>query len=333
MTARLEDVAKLAGVSNRTVSNVVRNYTHVSPKMREKVQRAIDELGYVPNLTARRLATGRTNMFALAVPALGAPYFAELAESISELATRRDYRVLIEQTSAGADAERQAIVGRERGLVDGVIFQPTLLTSTEISDLRGDLPLVLLGEVVPPLGIDHVMVDNFEAAVRATEHLIETGRRRIAFLGHERAYRSNTFSRRLVGYQSALEAHGLPISPDLLIPARDYGAAAGDAAITAAIAGGLLFDGLVCYDDMNAIGALRALRRAGFRVPEEVGVVGWDDIVFAEYTVPALTTVRADQAALAERAVDMLLDRIDGFDGPGRHELVPFELTIRETTA
>jgi DNA-binding LacI/PurR family transcriptional regulator len=333
VTAKLEDVARLAGVSKRTVSNVVREYPHVSPKMRERVQRAIDTLGYAPNLTARRLATGRTNMFALAVPALDAPYFAELAESISELATRRDYRVIIEQTSAGAEAERQAIVGRERGLVDGVIFQPTLLTSLEISKLRGDLPLVLLGEVVPPLALDHVMVDNFAAAMRVTEHLIETGRTRIAFLGHERAYRSNTFSRRLVGYQSALQAHRLPVSPELLIPARDYGAAAGDAAVTAAIEHGLHFDGLVCYDDMSAIGALRALRRAKIRVPEDVGVIGWDDIVFAEYAAPSLSTVRADRSALVGRAVDMLFERIEGYDGPGRHELVPFEVTIRESSS
>jgi DNA-binding LacI/PurR family transcriptional regulator len=328
----LQDVAKLAGVSARTVSNVVRNYPHVSPRMREKVQRAIDELGYVPNQTARRLATGRTGMFALAVPALDAPYFAELAEAISELAAQRDYRVLIEQTSAGSEAERQAITGRERGLVDGVIFHPTLLTSAEIAQLRGDLPLVLLGEVVPPLSVDHVMVDNMAAASQAASHLIETGRKRIAFLGHERSYRSNTYNRRLMGYQTALEHHGLPVRTELLLPARDYGAAAGDAAVATALADGIEFDGLVCYDDMNAIGALRALRRAGRRVPEDVAVVGWDDIIFAEYTDPPLTTIRADQAALVGRAVDMLMERIDGFDGPGRHELVPFALTVRESS-
>lgn len=331
MTARLQDVAKLAGVSARTVSNVVRNYPHVSPKMREKVQRAIDELGYVPNLTARRLATGRTNMLALALPALDAPYWAELAEAISELASQRDYRVLIEQTSAGIEAERRAIGGRERGMVDGVIFHPTLMTSTEIAELRGDLPLVLLGEVVPPLTVDHVMIDNLAAAERATRHLIETGRSRIAFLGHERSYRPNTFNRRLVGYQAALEHSGREVLPELLLPAKDYGAAAAAAAVTQALADGLGFDGLVCYDDMSAIGALSALRRGGKRVPEDVGVVGWDDVVFAEYANPPLTTIRADQSSLVERAVDMLLERIDGFDGVGRHETVGFDLTVRES--
>lgn len=332
MTARLQDVARLAGVSERTVSNVVRDYPHVSRKMREKVQRAIDELGYVPNLTARRLATGRTDMIALALPALDAPYWAELAEAISELATERGYRVLIEQTSAGVEAEKRAISVRERGLVDGVIFHPTLLTTIEIAELKGDLPLVLLGEVTPPLSVDHVMIDNMAAAERATTHLIESGRSRIAFLGHERSYRPNTYNRRLMGYQGALDRHARPILPELLLPASDYGASAGDAAVTAAIEQGIEFDGLVCYDDMSAIGAVQALQRAGRGIPHDVGVVGWDDIVFAQYCSPPLTTIRPDQHALVRRAVEMLLERIDGFDGPGRHETVGFTLSVRQST-
>lgn len=333
MGVRLKDVAERAGVSMKTVSNVVHGYTHVSPAMRTKVQSAIDELGYVPNMTARRLVTGRTGTIALAVPGLAVPYFAELAAAFSDIAAERDYRVLIEQTAAGIDAERQVLSGRARGVVDGVVFQPTLLGSREIATLAKDMPLVLLGEADPPRAIDHVMIDNFAAAVIATSHLIGMGRRRIAFLGHERGYRSNTLSRRLLGYQSAIEHHGLPKGAELRIPAKDFGTAAGAEAVAEALEAGIEFDGLVCYDDLNAIGALHALRRAGRQVPGDVAVVGWDDITLARYLQPPLTTIVADRDALVRRAVDMLLDRIDGQAGPGRHELVPFHLAIRESTA
>lgn len=328
----MKDVAEFAGVSMKTVSNVVRGYRHVSPKMRTRVQRAIVELEYVPNTTARRLATGRTGMIALAVPALDVPYFAELATAVSEAASERDFRVLIEQTAGGIEAERQIVVGRERGLVDGVIFQPTRLGSAEIAALRGELPLVLLGEVVPPLSVDHVMINNLDAAKAATSHLIAAGRRRIGFLGHERWYRPDTFNQRLVGYQSALEHHGLPVLTELLLPAKDFGATAGDAAVMAAAEAGIVFDGLMCYDDLTAIGALRALHRLGRNVPDEVGVVGWDDIALAEFMNPALTTIVADRVEVARRAIDMLIGRIAGFDGPGRHELISFELAIRSSS-
>ncbi|MFF4623452.1 LacI family DNA-binding transcriptional regulator [Nonomuraea jabiensis] len=332
MRVRLQDVAKLAGVSMKTVSNVVRNQPHVRPEMRARVQKAIDELGYVPNGTARRLATGRTGMIALAFPALDVPYFAELAERLSRQAKAQQLHLLIEQTESQAAAERQVLNGREAGLVDGLIFQPMKLNSTEIATLRGSLPVVLLGEVVPPLSVDQVMIDNIAAACTATEHLIDQGRSRIGFLGHEDTYRSNTVSRRLIGYQQALESRLLPIRTDLLLGAKDYGTAAAEEAVRVALQAGIELDGLVCYDDLTAIGALRGLRRAGVSVPGDIAVVGWDDIALAEYMNPGLTTIAPDLDALASRALGMLIERIAGYDGPGRHELVGYQLVARESS-
>ena len=137
---RLEDVAKLAGVSMKTVSNVVHDYQHVSPATRERVQAAIDQLGYRPNLTARTLATGRTGMMALAIPEIDQPYFAEIARHIGEEATRRGYRIIVEQTLNDIEAERAVIRDREEGLVDGVIFQPVRIDTMEIARLRPDTP-------------------------------------------------------------------------------------------------------------------------------------------------------------------------------------------------
>ena len=198
---RLEDVALLAGVSMKTVSNVVHNHPHVSAKMRERVQAAIDELGYRPNLTARRLATGRTGMLALAIPEIDQPYFAEIARQVSAEAVRRGYRVIVEQTMNDVEAERAVLRDREEGLVDGVIFQPARIDTMEIARLRPDTPLVLLGEGARPLTTDHVMIDNVAGAREGVELLLRQGRTRIAFLGMVRGDYTESTHLRLLGYQ------------------------------------------------------------------------------------------------------------------------------------
>ncbi|BDI22288.1 LacI family DNA-binding transcriptional regulator [Herbiconiux sp. L3-i23] len=333
MTVTLQDVAALAGVSIKTVSNVVRDYKHVRPSTRERVQAAIDELGYAPHSIARRLATGRTGMVAFALPAIEAPYFAELAALVSTEADGFDYRLLIEQTAGGLDDERAVLRGREQGLVDGLIFQPTVLDAAAIEQFRGSTPLVLLGEIAAPPTVDHVMVDNIAAARAATFHLLQSGRTRIAFLGRSLSDDHVTAGLRVDGYRSALEDLGAYRSDELLIPMTQFGAFAAEAAVIDALEAGVDFDGLVCFDDLSGIGAMKALARSGRVVPDDVGVVGWDDILMAQFTTPALTTIRPDKSALTRTAFRMLRDRMDGSADPGRHELVGFDLVVRGSTA
>jgi DNA-binding LacI/PurR family transcriptional regulator len=327
---RLQDVADHAGVSMKTVSNVVHEYQHVSPRMREKVQRAIDELGYRPNLSGRRLATGRTDFLALAFSTIALPYFAELAQEVAQQARRRGYRVLFEETEGTLDGERALLASSEAGLVDGVIFQPTVMSTGEIARHGGDLPIVLLGEEAAPLTFDRVMIDNPVAAEEATAHLIALGRRRIAFVGHERTDLSQTSRLRIAGYQQALERAAIAADPALLV-ASDITAAGAAQAVGAALDDGLRFDALVCRDDLAAIGALRALQERGVRVPDDVAVTGWDDISVSAATFPSLTTIAPDVGALVGRALDLLLDRIEGYEGMGRHEIVPHRLVVRES--
>lgn len=333
MSATLQDVAALAGVSIKTVSNVVREYQHVRPSTRARVQAAIDELGYVPHSLARRLATGRTGMIAFALPAIETPYFAELAAVVSTEIGGFDYRLLIEQTAGGLDDERAVLRGREQGLIDGLIFQPTVLEAEAIEQLRGSTPLVLLGEIAAPPTVDHVMVDNIAAARAATFHLLHSGRTRIAFLGHVPTGGHATAGLRARGYLSALADSGAHRDDDLLIPMTGFGAFAAEAAVVDALEAGVRFDGLVCFDDLAAIGAMKALARSGRVVPDDVGVVGWDDILMSQFTSPGLTTVRPDKSALTRTAFRMLRERMDGADGPGRHELVGFDLVVRGSTA
>lgn len=328
---RLIDVAKHASVSMKTVSNVVHDYEHVSPQMRKKVQQAIDELGYKPNLTARRLATGRTGMIALAIPETHHPYFSAIADAVVKAAEKKGYRVLIEQTDGRAERELAVLRDREAGLVDGVIFQPSKVSSLEIAEVQQGTPLVLLGEAAMPFTVDHVMIDNVEAAKRSVEHLISLGRKRIAFLGAVEDDNLGATVRRLAGYQSALEQAGLVGDINLVMRVADFTPESAKAAVLKAMNEGMEFDGILCRDDRFAVAALQSMRSKGIQVPENVSIIGWDDTELAQSAFPTVTSVAPNKQAIAEIAVEMLLERIEGFTGMGRHRLAPFELEIRES--
>lgn len=330
-SVRLQDVAELAGVSMKTVSNVVHDYPHVSDRMRERVQRAIDELGYKPNLLGRRLATGRTGLLALAFADVTLPYFAELARRVSDIAEEHGYRVLLEQTDGVLERERAVVSGTEAGMVDGILFQPSVMSSTELAKAKSQLPMVLLGEVAAPLSVDRVMIDNVAAARTATAHLIALGRRRVAFAGHEHDHLSRTSELRIAGYQSALEGEGIAPDPALLVPSQGYSPVDRAAAIGAALDAGLDVDAIMCRDDLAAIGALRALQERGLRVPTDVAITGWDNTLMTSVAFPSITSIAPDLTALATRAIVMLRERIEGLTTMGRHELVDYELILRES--
>lgn len=327
----LQDVADRAGVSMKTVSNVVRGYEHVSPAMRARVQAAVDELGYRPHRTGRSLATGRSRMLGLAFPDLRRPYFAELAHVFARVAEDRGYRLLLAETGGTADGERAVLDEQEAGTLDGLVVHPQSLTATELDALRRDVPVVFLGEDPQPPGADQVAIDNVAAATDATRHLLAAGRRRIGFLGHEVGPLSRTSALRLEGHARALRDAGLEPDPALLVPRGEGDARGAEQALDAALAAGLRVDALLCRDDLAAVGALRALRRHGLDVPGDVAVVGWDAIELGASTAPSLTSVAPDTRALAAAALDLLLERLDGEARPGRHVTVGHRVLVRES--
>ncbi|WP_228479367.1 LacI family DNA-binding transcriptional regulator [Microbacterium atlanticum] len=325
------DVAERAGVSLKTVSNVVNDYVHVQPALRARVQQAIDELGYRPNLTARRLATGRTGMVALAMPEIDHPYFSEMSSHLADIAAEAGYRVIIEQTLSDPTAEQAVLRDREAGLVDGVIFQPTRIATLDIARLHDDQPLVLLGEVEAPVTTDHVMIDNVAAAADGVAHLLALGREKVAFVGLVSGDITSTNRRRLLGYQEALLDAHLPLRPELVLECQGFAAADAEASVAGALERGVRFDAILCRDDRFAVGALRALRRAGLSVPGDVAVMGWDDTVVTGYTTPTLSSIAPDKRELATRAWQLLEERMSGYHGPGRHLVVGHGVTVRES--
>src|SRR5437899_377968 len=212
MVTRLSDVAALAGVSVKTVSNVINDYPHITSKTRTKVQAAIAELEYTPNVSARSLRKGRSDFIALAIPEMGSPYFAELGAEISRAAKRRGITVLIDQTEGEAAAERFVLDGMRGQLIDGIIFSPLATAPAKLTSTDTGKPLVLLGERPAGGQFDHVAVDSVQASYDATTHLISLGRTRIAAIG---VGGTSTGAVRRRGYRKALKAAGLPHDPAL----------------------------------------------------------------------------------------------------------------------
>jgi DNA-binding LacI/PurR family transcriptional regulator len=329
--ARLKDVADRAGVSFKTVSNVINNHPNVTEKTREKVLKAIAELRYRPNMTARSLRHGRSGFLALALPELTSPYFASLASEIGAAAKRRGLVVLIEETSGEREGERIVLEGLASTLIDGIIFSPMATPAAEVAARTETTPMVLLGERGHPAGYDHIAVDNVRAAKEVTRHLIELGRTRIAAVGAEGG--SGTGALRARGYQQALEAAGQRVDPALMVGEVNYDRASGARAMAALLDSGADVDAVFCFNDLMALGALRVLRERGLRAPEDIAVAGFDDVEDGRYSNPMLTTVSPDVPFLAEEAVRLVARRVSDPDAAAEDVEVPFTIRVRESTA
>ena len=332
MAVSLRDVARAAGVSIKTVSNVVNDYPFVSVDTRTKVQSAIAELGYRPNLSARRLRKGRSGLIALSLPEIAAPYFSELADQVVAAAEKRSLTVLIDKTGGQRGHEQLTAAGFRDNLIDGTIASPLAMTAEDVDTLGRTHPIVLLGERLSHVAVDHVAIDSVAAARTATEHLVAAGRKVVAAIGTGPSV-SNTGMLRLRGYHQALEAAGVETDPQLHGDARWYHRPDGYEAMNALLARRPDIDAVFCFNDLLAIGALRALREGGRRVPEDVAVVGFDDVEDCLYTAPPLTSVSPDKEAIAATAVDLLIARMDDTAPPEPREIFPpYRLAVRASS-
>ena len=335
MSVTLHDVARAAGVSIKTVSNVINDYPHVRPTTRARVNVAIDELGYQPNLSARSLRSGRTGAIALALPELSLSYFAELADSVIRAAERVGQVVIIEHTGGDRERELQMLASSQRKMTDGLIFSPLGMGMDDVARLNVSYPLVLLGERIFEGPTDHVTMRNIEAARAATEHLIARGRRRIAVVGAHEGEVVGSAGLRLRGYLEALEAAGIPFDDRIIVPTTLWHRSNGAIAMRELLARDAPFDAVFGLNDTLALGAMRVLQEAGYRIPHDVSVIGFDDLDEAMYSLPSLTTVDPGRAEIAEVAVRSLMERIEGGDAVGapRLHLAQFRIVERESTA
>ncbi len=331
-TVRLRDVAERAGVSVRTVSNVVNDFVHVAPATRERVHRALDELGYRPNLAARQLRRGRSGVISLVVAEIDSPYFAELAAVVVRAAETRGWDVHIDQTDGDPDRERRMLSGPLGQQVDGVVFSPWALAPAELTQRAPSIPLVVLGERQANGQVDHVAVDNVAAAHDATAHLISHGRQRIVALGLQPHLSNETARLRQQGYRDALVDAGRSLDPRLEVGVQRLHRSDGAQAVARLLTEDVSFDALFCFTDQLALGAIRALADRGLRVPDDVAVAGFDDIEDGRYAVPSLTTVAPDKRQIADVALRLLANRIQDPAAPVVDFVAAHELVIRQSS-
>lgn len=337
MGATIKDVAKLAGVSIKTVSNVLNGYRYVTPETRTKVEGALTELDYRPNISARNLRRGRTGIIALALPNMSSPYFAEIAHRIVKEAESRELTVLIDCT--GGDLEREKLVaeGFRSRLIDGMILQPWSLSKRYLTDRPDDTPLVLLGER-PVRSADNVAIDSRAAAFAAVSHLLELGRRRIGLLGARASGRGARHpqepSRRHEGYAKALESYDVPLDLRRIVhPEGDHTPEVVEEGVQRLLDQNNDLDAIFCFNDRIALGAIRALRVRGLTVPDDIAIASIDDIEVARMSTPSITSVAPDKAGIARTAVEMLTEQIGGTERAARHVTADFELIVRESSA
>ncbi|MEA5454734.1 LacI family DNA-binding transcriptional regulator [Sinomonas sp. JGH33] len=334
MAVTMREVAAAAGVSIKTVSNVINDYPAIRPATRERVLAAIRELGYQPNLSARGLRSGRTGVISLIIPDLKNAYFAELADAVMRAAAKERLAVIIEQSGGDRDVELEILHGPRMRMVDGVLYS-VLGVGQEDTALIADVPtpMVLLGERIFNGPADHVTMRNVEAAQAATEHLLSLGRRRLLAFGRHPHEKVGSAGLRLKGYQRALEARGIPYDESLAIEVRRWHRSDGAEAMRKVLTSGLEFDGVMAFNDSIALGAMRVLQEAGLRIPGDVAIIGFDDIDETRYSLPTLSTIDPGREEIAETAVRMLQERIKADDGPPPREFeAVFRLVAREST-
>lgn len=324
----IKDVAREAGVSISTVSRVVSGAGPVAEATRRRVLDVVSSLRYTPNLVAQSLVNRGTRNLALFVPDIMNPFFPSIARGVADAVVAEGYTVALCNT----DDESQLGVhyqGLLRGsLVDGIILCGAAGQSGLSHLVPADLPVVVVDRRVPKLQADSVYVDNRLGGTLATRHLRMTGCRRILHLGGPPGV--STAEERLAGYRRAL---GEAYQPDL-VTRGPFQAESGHARTRAAIERGLDFDGVFAANDLLALGALQALARAGRQVPDDVSVIGYDDIYMAALALPPLSTIAQPTYRLGTLAGRMLVERIRQSDAPPPPRSVVLDpvLRVREST-
>ena len=328
-------MARLAGVSQATVSYVLSGNSAISvpEETRQRILSAVDELGYVPHGIARSLRTQRTYMIAAVIPDITNPFYPAFERGVQETAEASGYDLIVFNTGGIAEKELRCVRSLQQGRVDGVVAVFFHLKAEDLRPLLERNVAVVRLEAVRKgvssldLPLDNLYVDNVAAARRAVEHLIGRGHTRIGMI----AGQSGPRRARVRGYREALAACRLPLD-ETLIRDGDFSEDGGHRAMQCLLDGPHPPTAVFAASDVMAMGALVAIREAGLRVPEDIAVVGFDDISVARLISPRLTTVAQFQENLGVRAAEMLLERLDGTAPEhGRSEEMPYELIVRES--
>jgi DNA-binding LacI/PurR family transcriptional regulator len=324
----LEDIAAEAGVSIMSASRAINGRPGVGSDLRRRVIDAAERLNYRPNRAARGLASNTTSTVGLILPDISNPYFSLLAKASTDVARAADKNVFILNTDEDPALEEEALASLAGEAIDGVLLAGSRLGPQALKRaLEPFDSAVLINRAPQGTGADSILVDDAAGAADAMAYLARGGRTRIALISGPAA--SGSGKRRLAGYKAGLKAAGLDFEPLLVercIPTLEGGAAA----VRALLSRSRGIDAVLAYNDIVAIGAMRELLAAGFSVPEDIGVIGTDDVPYAALVRPSLTSLSADIPALGRSAMSRLLALIRG-EPPGPCPLIRPRLVVRES--
>lgn len=302
--ATIKDISRIAGVSTATVSKVLNgDYSKVGDLTRQRILDIAKELSYRPNRLARGLVNSKTNIIGLIVPDIANPYFADLARGVEDYARSLGYKMILSNSDESGEKEREYLEVLLEYSVDGIIITGNNTSEENLADYRKNTPMVAIDRY---LGDDvcTVSIDNFGGSYIATEYLIRNGHRQIAYIGGG-VIDTHVPKNRLNGYLKALRDNDIPI--DLtLIEGGSYQYDTGFQCVNHLLDQGRSFTGITCGNDLIAFGALRALRKRGLKVPDDISLVGYDDIYLTELIDPPLTTIKQPTYELGKTAMDFL---------------------------
>jgi DNA-binding LacI/PurR family transcriptional regulator len=302
----------------------------VNHETAQKIRQIAAEHGFRISAVARSLATSRTRTIGVVVTSIADPFVAEVVDGIEAEATASNYSVFLATCHADPEREMKVVYSFEERRVDGIV-----VTASRVGALyrplleRMEIPIVLLNNQHPSQYAHCVMIENSEASHQAVRHLVELGHRSIAYIGDRFGYGSD--SERFSGYRAALDEADIPFQPDLIVHG-DGKLEGGTAAMEKLLAAPELPTAVFCYNDMTAIGALKAIRSRGLQVPTDISVVGFDDLPLTQYMEPPLTSVRQPKYEMGRIAAQVLLRLLEGSEAE-QNIRVSGELVVRKSTA
>jgi LacI family transcriptional regulator len=330
MATSLREIAKASGYSINTVSRALRDEDDVKPETKRVIQEIAHKLNYIPNHVATSLRLGRSNTIGVVSADSSNPFFAEVITGIEEAARARNYHILLANTDQDPDRELEAmdvLVGRQ---VDGLLLMPICGEANNSAYLRDlGIPYILVGRWLPGLEDHAVLTDEYEKAKEVTSLFIKGGHRDILHLSGPTSVSSSLD--RVRGYRDALAEAGLPVREDLIVETAGH-VEDGHREISAFIRKELPFTAVFAFNDLVAIGAIRALKEAGLRVPKDVEVMGYDDLDFSRYLQLSLSSVSIPKQRLGRESFEELYRHLGGEGVPYERRLLESRVMLRETT-
>ncbi|MBM7693494.1 alanine racemase [Peribacillus deserti] len=326
--ANIQQVASLAGVSVATVSRVVNGQLTVSPKTRIKVEQAIKKLNYEPSMLGRNLRTSESRILLVLIPTISNPFYLEIIRGIEDIAISQDYNILLCQTDSNPERENTYFNLVRKKMADGIISMDPAVNIETLVSLSENHAIIQCSEYTIDSGIPFVTIDNEGASFRAVKHLIKLGHNKIALINTDEKY---LYARqRQMGYQKALEEHGISINQDYIFHTKQIGLEYGQQAMKKILNLEKRPTAVFAVSDLLAIGALKEINSLGLKVPNDIALVGFDQIDFSNMTNPTLTTIAQPMYKMGTLAAKMLINKIKG--EKVESIILDHELVIREST-